>query len=207
MELLNKIILFILIFSILQLLANFISLDVKMRVGKNSFLDNFQSIIGSNMFHHFENNSPRRRLNEEHLNLQQNSSNLSPDYGFHNSYYFISNVTAYQYQGTWTNAIPTRRFQSNSGNMLVSMSKLSTVVRFIENIENSEVLYVSILIYDGSYIDNWMNFTFNLHLGKGFSKDVYSKKVLSINNPFTTVSKVIGQFNDQLNFTSNNLFI
>jgi hypothetical protein len=204
MELLSKIILFILIFSILQLLVNFISEEFLSVFGKNGFFPAIQSFVGTNTFHHLNTHGKKRKMAQAETDKQRIISDRPyVDLGLQNSYYFLNNITSYQYQGIWNNSIPTKNFQSNSGKMLVSITKNNTSIRnFIENIESYEVLYLSILMYDGSYIDHWMNFTFNIHLNKDFSKGVNSGDITIVDSEIT-LSRVIGEFNDQMNFTSN----
>ena len=46
-----------------------------------------------------------------------------------------------------------------------------------------------------------MNFTFNLHLKKDFSKEVNTSDVIKIESEIT-LSRIIGEFNDHLNYSS-----
>ena len=205
MELLNKIIIFIFFFSILQLIVNFLNKEIL--IGKDGYLYSLYSYFASNSFYHLKSNTNNRYLfeNDSYNTLNQTNNNTIVDYGYQNTYYFLNNITSYQYHGTWNNSIPTKFFEYNTGKLIVSISKNNTSVRnFIENIEKYEVLYFTILLFDGQYIDHWMNFTFNLHLKKDFSKDLNSSEVLKIENEIT-LSRIIGEFNAQLNFSSNDL--
>ena len=150
MEWINKMILFILLFSILQLIVNF--LNNNKIIENDGILNNLRSYFESNSFYHLKSNKIKRYLDKNDNNITSNPKNnlTIVDYGYQNSYYFLNNISSYQYQGIWNNSIPTNFFQYNTGKLIVSITKNNTSIRnFIENIEKNEVLYFSILIFDG----------------------------------------------------------
>ena len=207
MELFNKTILTMLFLSILQLLTNFISEDLFSVFGKEGFLEKIRYYVGSNYFHHFQDYDNKRNLNtfDYFSNTSEIFDQNVTDYGYQNSYYFLNNITSYQYIGTWKSLLLSD-FKEKTGQLLVSISKNNSSIRnFVENIENYEVLYLSILLYDGDYIDHWMNFTFNIHLAKNFSQNVNSTEEITIENAIS-LTRIMGEFNDQINFTSKICF-
>jgi len=149
------------------------------------------------------NNINRKKISTQ-ANDQINDSDKSIiDYELQNSYYFLNNITSYQYYGIWNNSIPIENFMYNSsGKLLVSITKNNSSIRnFIENIENYEVLSVTVLLYDGYYIDHWVKLVFNIHLGKNFSQEINKhSQYIKIENE-VTVYKVVGEYNDVLNLT------
>lgn len=209
MELFKKTVLFASLFALLHYILRLSKeKDLLMIYGKGDFInDNISNDKKS--FSHFIPFESRILMTQYNASSVTNdANNFTIDYDYQNSYYFLNNISSYQYYGLWNNSIPTRNFHYNSGNLIVSITKNNTSIRnFIENIENYEVLYISILFYDGFYIDHWMNFSFNIHLEENFSAQFKElRESITIENE-VTISKVVGEFNDQINFTSNKQII
>lgn len=205
MELFNKCVIFSVLFVVMHIILRHTKKkDLLKEFEEEDTIDKLKS-QHFNSLYDLINNQKRKIMSQNDTFFTLNDTNITiVDYGYQNSYYFLNNITSYQYYGSWNNSIPTRNFQYNSGNLVVSISKNNTSIRnFIENIENYEVLYISILFYDGFYIDHWMNFSFNIHFAKNFSQKIRKlSDSITLENEIT-ISKIVGEFNDQINFTSN----
>jgi hypothetical protein len=148
-------------------------------------------------------NRKKASIQTQANDLINDSDKSIVDYEYQNSYYFLNNITSYQYYGIWNNSIPIKNFMYNSsGKLVVSITKNNSSIRnFIENIENYEVLSVTVLLYDGYYIDHWMKLVYNIHLDKNFSQGINQHSHnIKIDNE-VTLYKVVGEYNDVLNIT------
>ncbi len=148
-------------------------------------------------------NRKKASIQTQANDLINDSDKSIVDYEYQNSYYFLNNITSYQYYGIWNNSIPIEKFMYNSsGKLVVSITKNNSSIRnFIENIENYEVLSVTVLLYDGYYIDHWMKLVYNIHLDKNFSQGINQHSHnIKIDNE-VTLYKVVGEYNDVLNIT------
>jgi hypothetical protein len=148
-------------------------------------------------------NRKQNMIQSQDNDVYNDSDKSVIDYGYQNSYYFLNNITSYKYYGVWNNSIPIENFLYNSsGKLVVTITKNNSSIRnFIENIENYEVLSVTVLLYDGYYVDHWMKLVFNIHLEKNFSQQINKHtESIKIDNE-VTLYKVVGEFNDILNVT------
>jgi len=206
MDLFKKCILFTVCFTLIHILVkttneeenlvNFFSTGKLIKSISSNLKKNMPSLNSIN----------RKKLMNRNISSEtfNDSDKLLHDYGYQNSFYFLNNITSYQYNGVWNNSIPTENFLYNSsGNLYVTITKNNSSIRnFIENIENYEVLYVTMLIYDGYYVDHWMKLVFNIHLPKNFSQEIVNiSQNFTIENEEIYIYKYVGEFNDQLNFT------
>jgi len=93
-------------------------------------------------------------------------------------YYFMNNITQYEYSGRWKGSNPNNMFEQSEGamNMEIKKNQSQEVFNLIPNIEYFRTLYFTFNAKDGDYRDNWMIFNFTLKFPKNFYKNFIKNK-------------------------------
>lgn len=118
-----------------------------------------------------ENNSEKNQITEK---LECNPGEV---------YYFMNNITQYEYSGKWKGCNPNNMFEQSEGAMSMEIRKNQSqqVFNVIPNIEFFRILEFTFNAKDGDYRDNWMVFNFTLKFPKDFHKNFWVQENNSSN--------------------------
>jgi hypothetical protein len=98
-------------------------------------------------------------------------------------YFFLNNITQYEYSGKWNGSNPNNMFEKSEGLMNIEIRKnqSSHVFNLLPNIEFYRILEFTFNAKDGDYRDNWMVFNFTLKFPKNFSDNIINNLNSSMN--------------------------
>ena len=150
--------------NILDLAVSNSSLIKKFNLTNNNHTDEIEKL--NNLNSDFPKNSVEI-LNNNDKELKNN------DYKLGEVYYFMNNITLYDYSGRWKGSNPNDMFEKKEGGMMMEIRKNQShkVFNLISNIEYFRILEFTYSVKDGDYRDNWMIFNFTMKFPKNFSKN------------------------------------
>lgn len=114
-------------------------------------------------------------------------------------YYFMNNITQYEYSGRWKGCNPNNMFEQSEGEMSMQIRKNQShqVFNVIPNIEFFRILEFTFNAKDGDYRDNWMVFNFTMKFPKNFHKNFITKDQQIKENNRTNETFNIRHLNDE----------
>ena len=130
---------------------------------------NFKTNYKKESFFLKHSNKNYRRLFQQNLNSNNNTNNIT-EFNYNEDYMFLTNISFYNYFGTWSNLnIKENIFSNSFGDVQISFYQ-SLQKNFITNIENSSDIYIFIELTDGKYRDSIIRLNFTINFPNNFNK-------------------------------------
>lgn len=152
------------------------------------FLNYTETLNRTTNYHASNSNENNEILNMNKSLIIKNSSSVDGEFNINDDkrdlyrpgevFYFLNNITQYEYSGKWKGSNPNNMFDQGEGAMNMEIRKNSSqkVFNLIPNIEYFRILEFTFSAKDGDYRDNWMIFNFTMKFPKNFYKNFLPKK-------------------------------
>ena len=155
-------------------------------------------------FTHYTNTRSLRKLSEEKANLLENETLMNETEirkKYNNDYQFLSNITLYEYMGTWQNlALPQKIFNTDKGNTEIYFGKVKNQ-NFITQNNSFKTVFI---LKDGKYIDHYIRANFTAVFPDNFSSILEkNENNVTITNYNTSINLLVCDFLS--NYTQYNL--
>ena len=138
-----------------------------------------------------KNNNPNLNNSTSKANKsEKNPQKEKTDFNLGEVYYFMNNITQYEYSGRWKGCNPNNMFEQSQGAMSMQIRKNQSqqVFNVIPNIEFFRFLEFTFNAKDGDYRDNWMVFNFTMKFPKDFHKNFLIKEHKNKENNYTSLN-------------------
>jgi len=169
-----------------------------------SINDNNYVEKSNNDFSRADSNKINQTITETNNNSEKNQSINKAELNPGEVYYFMNNITQYEYSGRWKGCNPNNMFEQAEGGMSMEIRKNQSqqVYNVIPNIQYFRILELTFNAKDGDYRDNWMVFNFTLKFPRDFNKNFMSQKE-EINSENNSTAAANANVSANGNYTKN----